>query len=252
MPKSHPTYLTRRRFLTAAAASAAGFASLNLLKAQTSSGKGTSQPVKIGYLAITDSTPLLIAHANKLYEAEGLNAEQPVLFRSWAQISEAFIAGQVNVVHLLSPIAIWLRYNKSFPAKIVAWNHTNGSALTVQPDMKSIKDLGGKTVAVPLVFDSNRYLPDRADELVKELTLLQAETEVLGSTPLDPVPEYSRAVMRLRLRSAQLASQAAQSAVLHAGAKGFIVSSAPQRRIREAMFYSILTPSIKHLRKELS
>jgi NitT/TauT family transport system substrate-binding protein len=152
MSKSHPTYLTRRRFLTTAAASAAGLASLNLLKAQTSSGKGTQQPVKIGYLAITDSTPLLIAHANKLYEAEGLNAEQPVLFRSWAQISEAFIAGQVNVVHLLSPIAIWLRYNKKFPAKIVAWNHTNGSALTVQPDLKSIKDLGGKTVAVPFWY----------------------------------------------------------------------------------------------------
>jgi NitT/TauT family transport system substrate-binding protein len=152
MPKSHPTYLSRRSFLTAAAASAAGFASLNLLKAQTSAGKGTQQPVKIGYLAITDSTPLLIAHANKLYEAEGLNAEQPVLFRSWAQISEAFIAGQVNVVHLLSPIAIWLRYNKRLPAKNVAWNHTNGSALTAQPDLKSIKDLGGKTVAVPFWY----------------------------------------------------------------------------------------------------
>jgi NitT/TauT family transport system substrate-binding protein len=152
MSKSQPTYLTRRSFLTAAAASAAGFASLNLLKAQTSSGKGTQQPVKIGYLAITDSKPLLIAHANKLYEAEGLKAEQPVLFRSWAQISEAFIAGQVNVVHLLSPIAIWLRYNKRFPAKIVAWNHTNGSALTAQPDIKSIQDLGGKTVAVPFWY----------------------------------------------------------------------------------------------------
>jgi hypothetical protein len=90
------------------------------------------------------------------------------------------------------------------------------------------------------------------EELLKELTLLQAETEVLGRTPLDPVPEYSRAVMRLRLRSAEVASQAAQSALLHTGAKGFIVSNAPQRRIREAMSYSILTPSIKHLRKELS
>jgi alkylation response protein AidB-like acyl-CoA dehydrogenase len=102
------------------------------------------------------------------------------------------------------------------------------------------------------LFDSNRYLPHRADELTKELTLLQAETEVLGTTPLDPAPGYSRAVMRLRLKSAELASQATQSALLHTGARGFIVSSAPQRRIREAMFYSILTPSIKHLRKELS
>jgi hypothetical protein len=59
-------------------------------------------------------------------------------------------------------------------------------------------------------------------------------------------------VMGLRLKSAELASRAAQSALLHSGARGFIASSAPQRRIREAMFYSILTPSIKHLRKELS
>ncbi len=102
------------------------------------------------------------------------------------------------------------------------------------------------------LFDSNRYLPDQADELMNELTLLQAEAEVLGRTPLDPAPEYSRAVMRLRLKSAELASKAAQSALLHAGAKGFVVTSAPQRRIREAMFYSILTPSIKHLRRELS
>lgn len=88
-----------------------------------------------------------------------------------------------------------------------------------------------------LVLEVSGHLPDRADVLMKELTLLQAETEVLGSTPLDPVPEYSRAVMRLRLKSAELASQAAQSALLHIGAKGFIVSSAPQRRIREAWFY---------------
>ena len=45
---------------------------------------GSDQPVKIGYLPITDASPLLIAHARKLYEAEGLTVEQPRLFRSWA------------------------------------------------------------------------------------------------------------------------------------------------------------------------
>jgi hypothetical protein len=139
-----------------------------------------------------------------------------VLFRSWAQISEAFIAGQVNVVHLLSPIAIW-------------------SGIGLGIIRGAIDDI---RVSDRSLLDSNRYLPNRADELTKELTRLQAETEVLGSTPLDPVPEYSQAVMRLRPKSAELASQAAQSALLHAGARGFIVSSAPQRRIREAMFGS--------------
>jgi NitT/TauT family transport system substrate-binding protein len=148
---THLSPLTRRQFLkTASIGSAVGFASFNILKAETS--QQTKPNVKVGYLPITDATPLLIAHANKLYEAEGLNAEQPVLFRSWAEISEAFVSGQVNVVHLLSPIAVWLRYNKKFPAKIVAWNHTNGSALTAQPGIKSIAELGGKTVAVPFWY----------------------------------------------------------------------------------------------------
>ena len=143
--------LNRRGFLKTAAAASLVIPSFNILRAQPAP-KGVSDPVKIGYLPITDAAPLLIAHANKLYEADGLTAEQPVLFRSWAQIVEAFIAGQVNVVHLLSPITVWLRYGRKFPAKVIAWNHTNGSALTVRPDINNLKDLGGQTVAVPFWY----------------------------------------------------------------------------------------------------
>lgn len=148
----HSLSLSRRHFLKATAAASAAAMSPLYVRATESEKKGLSRPVKIGYLPITDSAPLLLAHANRLYEAEGLTAEQPVLFRSWAQIAEAFIAGQVNVVHLLSPIALWLRYQKKFPAKIVAWNHTNGSAFTVQPGIHSLQDLGGKTIAVPFWY----------------------------------------------------------------------------------------------------
>ncbi len=109
-------------------------------------------PVKVGYLPITDAAPLLVAHARQLYQAEGLTAEQPVLFRSWAQIVEAFLARQVNVIHILMPTTVWLRYGQKVPAKVVAWNHTNGSALTVQPNINSLGDLGGKTIAVPFWY----------------------------------------------------------------------------------------------------
>lgn len=112
----------------------------------------TDQSVKIGYLPITDASPLLIAHAKKLYEAEGLTAEAPRLFRSWAQVIEAFVARQVNVVHVLSPITVSLRYGRKFPAKVVAWNHVNGSALTVLPEIETPRDLGGKTIAVPFWY----------------------------------------------------------------------------------------------------
>ncbi|UYO95178.1 ABC transporter substrate-binding protein [Pollutimonas sp. M17] len=109
-------------------------------------------PVRIGYLAVTDSTPLLVAHHNKLFEAQGLEVEKPRLFRSWAQIVEAFLSGQVNVVHLLSPMTVWARYGSQSRAKVVAWNHMSGSGLTVLNDINDVADLGGRTVAIPFWY----------------------------------------------------------------------------------------------------
>lgn len=111
-----------------------------------------NDPVRIGYLPITDASPLLVAHARQLFEQQGLQVEAPRMFRSWAQIVEAFMAGQVNVVHLLSPMTVWARYGSQFPAKVVAWNHMSGSALTVAPNIRTVKDLGGNKVGVPFWY----------------------------------------------------------------------------------------------------
>ena len=152
--------MTRRDFIRfsalASAAVAAPLLSIGDARAQTF--RGDDQPVKIGYLPITDATPLLVAHARGLYEAEGLKTETPRLFRSWAQIVEAFVAGQVNVIHLLSPATLWVRYGTRFPAKVVAWNHMNGSGLTVANHINSLQDLGGKTVAVPFWYSIHNVL----------------------------------------------------------------------------------------------
>lgn len=111
----------------------------------------SQEEVRIGYLPITDATPLLIAHANKYFEAEGLKAAHPAMIRSWSALAESFLSGKFNVVHLLLPIPIWMRYNMKSPVKIVAWDHLNGSALTVgsKTPIKSFSDLGGKRIAVP-------------------------------------------------------------------------------------------------------
>lgn len=109
-------------------------------------------PLRVGYLPITDATPLLVAHHNRLFEAEGLQAEQPRLFRSWAQLVEAFISGQVNVVHLLTPMTIWARYGSQVSSKVLMWNHMAGSALTVLPEIHAVHELGGKTVAIPFWY----------------------------------------------------------------------------------------------------
>ncbi len=139
--------VSRRDFLRLAALLTGSLALPPLARAAN-----PNDPVRIGYLPITDASPLLVAHSRKLFEAQGLEVEAPRLFRSWAQIVEAFMAGQVNVVHLLSPMTVWARYGSRFPAKVVAWNHMSGSALTVAPGIRNIKDLGGKKVAVPFWY----------------------------------------------------------------------------------------------------
>jgi NitT/TauT family transport system substrate-binding protein len=142
---------SRRDMMKLSALLTAGGA-LPLLRAYEARAQEADAPVRIGYLPITDATPLLVAHGKGYFEAEGLQAEKPVLLRSWAQILEAFISGQVNVVHLLSPITVWARFGSKVPAKVVAWNHTGGSALTVHPGINSVKELGGKTVAIPFWY----------------------------------------------------------------------------------------------------
>jgi NitT/TauT family transport system substrate-binding protein len=120
--------------------------------AAATGGPPETKALRIGYLPITDATPLLLAHAQGLYKNEGLEPEKPTLFRGWAQIAEAFQAKQIDVAHILMPTAVWMRFGQSFPVKTVAWNHTDGSALTVSKDVKSLEDFAGKTVGIPFWY----------------------------------------------------------------------------------------------------
>lgn len=143
---------TRRDFLKLGALLTAGGALPLLNSLQARAATEPDAPVRIGYLPITDATPLLVAHNNGLFEAEGIRSERPVLLRSWAQVIEAFISGQVNVIHLLSPMTVWARYGSRVPAKVVAWNHVGGSGLTVAPGISEVRQLGGQALAIPFWY----------------------------------------------------------------------------------------------------
>jgi NitT/TauT family transport system substrate-binding protein len=156
--------MNRRQFLqfsTLLAASAGLQVLGHQLPSQAASAaplRNQDQPVKIGYLPILDASPLLIADARGAFRDQGLTVPDPTRFRSWAQLSEAFLSRQVNVVHMLFPTTIWMRYGKRLPAKVVAWNHTNGSALTVQEAINKPSDLGGKVVAIPFWYSIHNIL----------------------------------------------------------------------------------------------
>ncbi len=153
------TGLSRRTLLKASASALAAFGGA-LPSMHAYAEKKFDEVVRIGYLPITDAAALLIAHEKGFLKKEGLDSERPTLVRGWSQITEAFQAHKFNLVHLLNPIPIWMRYNNKFPVKITAWDHTNGSALVVgaHTGIKSFKDFGGKQLAVPYWYSNHNII----------------------------------------------------------------------------------------------
>jgi alkylation response protein AidB-like acyl-CoA dehydrogenase len=98
----------------------------------------------------------------------------------------------------------------------------------------------------------NRYLPDRPELFEETLRQLTGEIALLCATPFETSRDYLRRVLQARLEISDWSLRAAQAAMLHAGAKGYLESAAAQRKLRESVFIAIVTPATKHLRKELA
>lgn len=142
----------------------------------------TDDVVRIGYLPITDATVMLVAHGMGYFEDEGLKTERPTLIRGWSPLVEGFAAGKFNLVHLLKPIPVWMRYNNNFPVKIMAWAHTNGSGLVVgkHTDVTEFSQLGGKQVAVPYWYSMHNILLQYALRQSGLVPVIKGEGETIA------------------------------------------------------------------------
>lgn len=98
----------------------------------------------------------------------------------------------------------------------------------------------------------NCFLEDQSEPLQDELDALWRSILLLAQTPRRADPAYRLAVLEARARCSELSLRAAQAALLHQGARGYLASSPVQRRIRESHFVAIVTPALKQLRKEIA
>ncbi len=98
----------------------------------------------------------------------------------------------------------------------------------------------------------NQFLDDRPDQLQAELDDLLGRVVELAKTPYDSSNAYFIDVLNARIEGGELCMRAATSALMHQGARGYLMQSDVQRRVREAQFVAIVTPAIKHLRKEVA
>lgn len=187
--------LTRRKALKLASLLTAAGALPLLARQRQALAAEPDAPLRIGYMPITDATALLVAYERGLFQAQGLKVDKPRMFRGWEQIVEAFLSGHVNVVHMLSPVTVWARYGSRAPAKVVAWNHINGSAVTVAVDkgINDVADLAGTTFAIPFWYSIHNIvlqflLRERGVKPIKSGTPAADEVKLVVMAPSDMLP----------------------------------------------------------------
>lgn len=99
----------------------------------------------------------------------------------------------------------------------------------------------------------NQYIDDQFEDIDGALEGARAASYALADAlEKDPSANLTLDILKLRLAGGELSVRAAHSAMLHQGAKGYLVRNAAQRRLREAYFVAIVTPATKHLRREIA
>lgn len=98
----------------------------------------------------------------------------------------------------------------------------------------------------------NKYLDIQPESLAEQLDMVERTVARLAATPFETDPNYWRAVIEIRLTAGEASLTAAHAAMLHCGARGYVSTATAQRRLREAYFVAIVTPSTKQLRKMLA
>lgn len=115
----------------------------------------------------------------------------------------------------------------------------------IQGAIDSIREVAGQQNGV------NDFLDEQPDALQAELDAIVARVASLASELFAGRKDLFVDVLTVRAEAAELALRATQAALLHQGARGYLMNSPVQRRVREAQFVAIVTPAIKHLRKEI-
>ena len=112
--------------------------------------------LKIGYLPITHSTALVMAHQEHGGAFDNFNLEV-VKFGSWPELTEALFAGHIDGAVMLFELALAGR-QRGIPLQAVALSHRDGNVMVVRSEIERTADLSGRRVAIPSRFSVHHIL----------------------------------------------------------------------------------------------
>ena len=153
------TRIARRRLLRAASATAL-FAAIRAAFPAGAFAQGAGPEVQkatLGYIALTDSAPLIVAKERGLYAKYGMAEVEIAKQASWGGTRDNLVlgggAGGIDGAHILTPMPYLMQTGRivqnsqKLPMQILARLNTNGQAISVS---KALMPLGARLDATPL------------------------------------------------------------------------------------------------------
>lgn len=111
---------------------------VNVIRSKTSSRARTALPrVRIGYITLVDSAPLLVADALGYFTKHGVNVDLTHEV-GWATIREKILYGQIDAAHAIAGLALSLRLGldgMACPAIAPFVFNLHGNAITLSMDL---------------------------------------------------------------------------------------------------------------------
>jgi nitrate/nitrite transport system substrate-binding protein len=165
-----PQDSVRRRFLKAVGSATAMSAISSLLPiqqmqamAQEKGGSIEKKELKIGFIAITCATPLIMADPLGFYKKQGLNVTLNKT-AGWALIRDKILNKEHDASHFLSPMPVAISMglgSVAQPMRIATIQNTNGQAITLHvkhKDKRDPKTWKGMRFAVPFEYSMHNFL----------------------------------------------------------------------------------------------
>jgi nitrate/nitrite transport system substrate-binding protein len=141
--------ITRRSFLKSTAATLAAASALLPHGAAYASDAPEVNALKLGFIALTDSSPLIIAKEKGLFDKYGLTGVEVVKQASWGATRDNLVLGAagngIDGAHVLTPMAYGLttgamtQDKQPVPMKILARLNLQGQAISISNAFADLK-----------------------------------------------------------------------------------------------------------------
>ncbi len=164
-----PSEPLRRRFLQAVGASTARAAIASLLPLGALEAMAQDKvplekkDLKIGFIAITCATPLIMADPLGFYKKEGLNVQLNKT-AGWALIRDKMLNKEHDASHFLSPMPLAISMglgSVAQPMRVATVQNINGQAITLALKHKNNRDpknWKGFKFAIPFEYSMHNFL----------------------------------------------------------------------------------------------